>query len=110
MLPAFVLINRWPFAATLFSVTLVLSVIHITAIVCLSAFLIESLAPSVRSGTYAMTYATGVALLGGTTQIVLKLLIEATGSAFAPAWYIIVALAAGMIALTQLRERSARIG
>jgi hypothetical protein len=31
-------------------------------------------------------------------------LIDATGSAFAPPLYIIVALAAGMLALTQLRE------
>ena len=35
----------------------------------MSAFLVESLAPTVRSGTFAMTYATGVALLGGTTQV-----------------------------------------
>jgi MFS family permease len=104
MLPAFDLINRWPTAATLFVVAAVLSVIHITAIVCMSAFLVESLSPAVRSGTFAMTYATGVALLGGTTQLVLKLLIDATGSAFAPPWYIIGALAAGMLALTQLRE------
>jgi MFS family permease len=110
MLPAFVLINRWPFAATLFSVTFVLSIIHITAIVCLSAFLIESLAPAVRSGTYAITYATGVALLGGTTQFVLKLLIDTTGSALAPPWYIIAALAAGMLALTQLRDGTVRPG
>src|SRR5882724_7928811 len=106
MLPAFVLINQWPTAATLFVVTAVLSVIHITAIVCMSAFLVESLSPAVRSGTFAMTYATGVALLGGTTQLVLKLLIDATGSAFAPPWYIIGALAAGMLALTQLRENA----
>ncbi len=51
-----------------------------------------------------MSYATGVALLGGTTQMVLKLLIDSTGSAYAPPWYIIAALAAGMLALTQLRE------
>ena len=108
MLPAFVLINRSPTAVTLFSVTAVLSIIHITAIVCMSAFLVESLAPSVRSGTFAMTYATGVALLGGTTQLVLKLLIDTTGSVFAPPWYIIGALAAGMLALTQLRENTAR--
>jgi MFS family permease len=108
MLPAFVLINRWPTAVTLFSVTAVLSIIHITAIVCMSAFLVESLAPSVRSGTFAMTYATGVALLGGTTQLVLKLLIDTTGSVFAPPWYIIGALAAGMLALTQLGENTAR--
>jgi MFS family permease len=106
MLPAFVLINRWPTAATLFLVTAALSIIHITAIVCMSAFLVESLAPTVRSGTFAVTYATGVALLGGTTQVVLKLLIDATGSAFAPPWYIMGALAAGMLALTQLRERA----
>jgi MHS family citrate/tricarballylate:H+ symporter-like MFS transporter len=106
MLPAFMLINRWPTAATLFLVTAVLSIIHITAIVCMSAFLVESLAPGIRSGTFAMTYATGVALLGGTTQFVLKLLIDSTGSALAPPWYIIAALAAGMLALTQLRERS----
>ena len=105
MLPAFVLINRWPTAATLFLVTAALSIIHITAIVCMSAFLVESLAPTVRSGTFAVTYATGVALLGGTTQVVLKLLIDASGSAFAPPWYIIAALAAGMLALTQLRHQ-----
>lgn len=103
MLPAFVLINRWPTAATLFWVTALLSMIHITAIVCMSAFLVESLAPTVRSGTFAMSYATGVALLGGTTQLVLKLLIDSTGSAYAPPWYIICALAVGMLALTQLR-------
>jgi MFS family permease len=107
MLPAFVLINRWPTATTLFLVTAVLSIIHITAIVCMSAFLVESLSPAVRSGAFAMTYATGVALLGGTTQYVLKLLIDTTGSAFAPPWYITGALAAGMLALTQLRDRNA---
>ncbi|MBV8804913.1 MAG: MFS transporter [Sinobacteraceae bacterium] len=103
MLPAFVLINRSPTATTLFFVTALLSVIHITAIVSMSAFLVESLAPTVRSGAFAMTYATGVALLGGTTQLVLKLLIDTTGSAFAPPWYIIAALAAGMLSLTQLQ-------
>src|SRR5262249_50075800 len=104
MLPAFVLMNQWPTAATVFLVSAVLSVIHITAIVCMSAFLVESLAPTVRSGAFAMTYAAGVALLGGTTQFVLKLLIDTTGSTLAPPWYIIAALAAGMLALTQLRE------
>ena len=44
-----------------------------------------------------MTYATGVALFGGTTQPVLKLLIDATGSAFAPPWYVMAALTAGSV-------------
>jgi MHS family proline/betaine transporter-like MFS transporter len=107
MMPAFVVINRWPTATTLFIVTALLSAIHITLIVCMYVFLVESLAPTIRSGAFAMTYATGVALLGGTTQFVLKLLIDTTGNAFAPPWYIIGALAAGMLALTQLPDRNA---
>jgi MFS family permease len=104
MLPAFVLINHWPAAITLFLVTIVLAIVHIAAIICMSVFIVESLAPGLRSGTFALTYATGVALLGGTTQLVLKLLIDATGSVYAPAWYIIAALAVGLLALTQLRS------
>jgi hypothetical protein len=37
---------------------------------------------------------------------VLKLLIDTTGSPFAPPWYIIAALAAGLLALTQLRDNT----
>jgi MFS transporter, MHS family, citrate/tricarballylate:H+ symporter len=107
MLPAFVVMNRWPTAASLFVVTATLAAIHIGAIVCMQAFLVECLTPSVRSGVFAMTYATGVALLGGTTQLILKLLIDATGSAFAPPWYVIAALAIGLLALTQLRDTPA---
>jgi MHS family citrate/tricarballylate:H+ symporter-like MFS transporter len=107
MLPAFVLINRVPTAASLFVVTATLAAIHIGAIVCMQAFLVECLTPTVRSGVFAMTYATGVALLGGTTQPILKLLIHETGSAFAPPWYVIAALAVGLLALTQLREARA---
>jgi MHS family citrate/tricarballylate:H+ symporter-like MFS transporter len=104
MLPAFVLINRWPTAATLFMVTAVLAIIHITAIACMYTFLVESLAPKVRSGAFAITYATGVALLGGTTQFVLKLLIDSTGSALAPPWYVMGAILMAMLALRGLRQ------
>jgi MFS transporter, MHS family, citrate/tricarballylate:H+ symporter len=108
MLPAFVLINRVPTAASLFVATATLSAIHIAAIVCMQAFLVECLTPTMRSGVFAMTYAIGVALFGGTTQLILKLLIRATGSAFAPPWYVIAALAIGMLALTQLRDTHPR--
>ena len=108
MLPAFVLINRVPTAASLFVATATLASIHIAAIVCMQAFLVECLTPTMRSGVFAMTYAIGVALFGGTTQLILKLLIRATGSAFAPPWYVIAALAIGMLALTQLRDTHPR--
>jgi MFS transporter, MHS family, citrate/tricarballylate:H+ symporter len=110
MLPAFVLINRLPTATSLFVATAALSAIHIAAIVCMQAFFVECLTPTLRSGVFAMTYAIGVALFGGTTQLILKLLIRATGSAFAPPWYVIAALAIGMLALTQLRDTRPREG
>jgi len=46
-------------------VTATLSIIHMSAIVCMQVLLVESLRPTVRSGVFAMTYAIGVALLGG---------------------------------------------
>jgi len=104
MLPAFTAINHWPTAAVLFVVTALLSMVHITAAVCMGVFLAESFAASMRAGAYAMTYAVGVALLGGTTQVVLKLLIDATGSSLAPSWYIMAALALAVLALLRLRE------
>jgi MHS family proline/betaine transporter-like MFS transporter len=104
MLPAFVLINRSPTAVMLFLVTVVLAMVHITAIACMYTFLAESLAPKVRSGAFAITYATGVALLGGTTQFVLKLLIDSTGSALAPPWYVMGAILMAMLALRGLKQ------
>jgi MFS family permease len=109
MLPAFVLINRVPTAASLFLATATLAAIHIGAIVCMQAFLVECLTPAVRSGVFAVTYATGVALMGGTTQFILKALMLATGSPFAPPWYVIAALAIGLAALTQLRHPSGAV-
>ena len=103
VLPAFLLINWLPTAATLFLATAALSIVHMTVIVCMQAFLVESLTPTLRSGVFAMSYATGVALFGGTTQFVLKLLIDATGSVLAPPWYVIAAIAVALLALTQLR-------
>ncbi len=104
ILPAFILINRVPTATTFFVVTAILAMIHITAIVCMQAFLVTSLPPAIRAGVFATSYATGVALLGGTTQFVLKMLIDATGSPLAPPWYVIAALAVALLALTQLKN------
>ena len=47
----------------------------------MQAFLVESLTPTVRSGVFAMTYATGVALLGGTTQLDFEVADRRTGIA-----------------------------
>ncbi len=58
-----------------------------------------------RATGLAMTYALAVTLFGGTAQFIATWLIEATGSPLAPAWYLIVMLLIGWLALLSYPER-----
>ncbi|MGA7540086.1 MAG: MFS transporter [Steroidobacteraceae bacterium] len=62
------------------------------------AAMIEALPRRIRSGAFGTAYATAIALFGGTTQLVVTWLIHVTGSAIAPAWYLVGATAIGQIA------------
>ena len=64
----------------------------------------ESLPRAVRSGGLGTLYAVAMATFGGSTQFVVKGLIEVTGSPLAPAWYLSAALAAGVVATLLIRE------
>ena len=62
------------------------------------AAFIESLPPRIRSGGLGTVYALSVAIFGGTTQLVVTWIIHVTGSAVAPAWYLIGFTLIGQIA------------
>ncbi|MGC8517104.1 MAG: MFS transporter [Steroidobacteraceae bacterium] len=62
------------------------------------AAFIESLPPNIRSGGFGTVYALSVAIFGGTTQLVVTWIIHVTGSAVAPAWYLIGFTLIGQIA------------
>lgn len=64
----------------------------------------ESLPKAVRSGALAIIYAVAVSLFGGSTQFAVKALIDLTGSALAPAWYMTGAVIVGGIAMSLMRE------
>jgi MFS family permease len=64
----------------------------------------ESLPKSMRSAGLATLYAVAISIFGGTTQVVIKLLIDKTGSPLAPAWYMTAALAVGAIAMALFPE------
>lgn len=68
------------------------------------ATLAESLPQSIRGSGFGMVYSVGIALFGGTTQLVITWLIHVTGSALAPAWYMIGAALVGQIALMMIAE------
>lgn len=72
------------------------------------AALIEGLPRHVRSRVFALTYSLAIAIFGGTTQPVVAWLIHATGSAYAPAWYMVATSAIGVIAMALMPETAPR--
>lgn len=68
------------------------------------AALSESLPKSIRGAGFGTVYSLAIAVFGGTTQMVVTWLIHVTGSAMAPAWYLVGATAVGQLALMLMRE------
>lgn len=68
------------------------------------AGLAESLPKSIRSSGFGIIYSVSMAAFGGTTQLVTTWLIRVTGSAMAPAWYLIGAVTLGQVALMLMAE------
>ncbi|MBO4228086.1 MFS transporter [Bradyrhizobium neotropicale] len=64
----------------------------------------EGLPKNIRGGAFATIYAFAIAIFGGTAQVVVTWLIHATGNALAPAWYMLVASAAGLCAMLMMPE------
>ncbi len=69
-----------------------------------TAGIAESLPRSIRGGGFGTVYSLAIAAFGGTTQLVITWLIHATGSALAPAGYLVVATGIGQIALMLFPE------
>jgi MHS family citrate/tricarballylate:H+ symporter-like MFS transporter len=59
---------------------------------------------SIRGTGFGIVYSVSIAAFGGTTQLVVTWLIHVTGSAMAPAWYMLGAGALGQIALMLMVE------
>ena len=64
----------------------------------------ETLPPHIRSGAVATIYAFAISIFGGSTQFVIKLLIDRTGNPMAPAWYWTGAALVGLIAMSLVAE------
>ncbi len=64
----------------------------------------ETLPAHIRSGAVATIYAFAISIFGGSTQFVIKLLIDKTGNPLAPAYYWTCAATLGLIAMILVRE------
>ena len=69
----------------------------------LIASLPESFPRAVRSLGVAVVYAGGVTVFGGSAQVVAAWLVDATGSAMAPAWYLVATNVVSLCSLYFLR-------
>lgn len=64
-----------------------------------------SLPRSVRATVLSMTYATGVAIFGGTAQFIVTWLLDVTAAPLSPAWYLIGMLVLSLIGCYYFKER-----
>jgi MFS transporter, MHS family, citrate/tricarballylate:H+ symporter len=102
--PAFFLLNRYPGALTLYGAGAVLVILlGLCSTPILTSFT-ETLPKAVRSGTVSIVYAFAIAIFGGSSQFILKWLIETTGDPLAPAYYMTATFAIGLLAMALTKE------
>jgi MHS family citrate/tricarballylate:H+ symporter-like MFS transporter len=102
--PAYLSMTHFPGALTVYLATSVLCVFQQLFGNAALVTIAESLPMAIRSTALATLYAIATTAFGGTTQLAIKLLTQATGNSLAPAWYITGALALGVIAVALIHE------
>ena len=107
--PAFYLMARYHDALTLLGgVTLLATCLGLNTAAVFAA-VTESLRKELRGAVFGGVYAIAVAVFGGTTQLVIASLIQATGDPLSPAWYVIAFTVVGLIASLAMRETAPRL-
>jgi MFS transporter, MHS family, citrate/tricarballylate:H+ symporter len=102
--PTFLWIVHAPGALSLLFGFGVLSIVGSLPFTAFYATFIEALPQSIRGGVFATVYAVAIASFGGTAQLVVTWLLHVTGDPLAPAWYLLVAAAIGLLAMSLMPE------
>jgi MHS family citrate/tricarballylate:H+ symporter-like MFS transporter len=106
--PTFIVMNLAPGVAIVYPVIALFSVLVDLATVPAVITIAESLPAAVRSGTLATLYAVAIASFGGSTQFIVKWLIDRSGNLLAPAWYMTTAVVIGGWAAWLMHESAPR--
>ena len=108
--PTFYMLHTVRTPTALYGATALLTVLHIFGSSAAILLFMLALPARVRAGALSLIYALAIAIFGGTTQVVEKLLIRWTDNPVAPGWYMTGAVIAGLIGALILREpeRSAK--
>jgi hypothetical protein len=102
--PSFWLLEGLRTRAALLTVSAVLQGILTLSSATIIVAITESLPKRVRSGSIALIYALAISVFGGSTQFLVAWTIHATGNPLAPAWFMLGAVAIGLIAMARLPE------
>jgi hypothetical protein len=102
--PTFYFLDATRTASALYGATALLTLLHIFGSSAAILLFILALPARVRAGSLSLVYALAIAIFGGTTQVMEKLLIRWTGSPVAPGWYMTAAVAAGLVGALLIRE------
>ena len=102
--PTFYFLDATRTATALYGATALLTLLHIFGSSAAILLFILALPARVRAGSLSLVYALAIAIFGGTTQVMEKLLNRWTGSPVAPGWYMVVAVAAGLAGALLIRE------
>ena len=102
--PGFALLAQARTGAVLFAVTGVLSLLAGISGTAVLVSITESLPKPSRSTSLAVVYALSISIFGGTAQFNVAWLTGVTHSLLAPAWYLAIGIAVGLIAMLWVRE------
>ncbi|WP_321856144.1 MFS transporter [Burkholderia cenocepacia] len=108
VLPAFHAMRTWPSVFTVLAVVIVLIGLMTLSSPAGFVMILEALRPEVRATSLGMIYALGVTIFGGFAQLIVSALWRATGSFYAPAWYVLGGGVASLVGLALFREETAR--
>jgi MFS family permease len=104
ILPCFWVINHVRSIAALYGAEAVMGTFAAISAVPVIVAITETLPAHIRSGAVATIYAFAISIFGGSTQFVIKLLIERTGNPLAPAYYWTGAAIVGLVAMFLVTE------
>ncbi len=90
IVPLFHWMSSSPSATTLWVSTIVNAALGAMSGGAVFALMAELLPRRVRATGFAISYAVGVSIFGGSTQLLVAWLINVTGNPIAPAWYVVL--------------------
>jgi MFS family permease len=108
IVPMFVWLTSAPSLLTLWLAALVVGGLTAMSAGIGLAIVPELLPRATRATGFAVSYALGVSIFGGSTQLVVAKLIDWTGTPIAPAYYVIATSLVTLVALLALPETRAR--